>query len=118
MIKGLDHLQIALPAGSEDAMRDFYCGLLRCVEVPKPDALMGRGGFWAQAGELQLHFGVDPMFHSATKAHPAFLIADLDGLAARLKAAGVGVTWDRALANVHRCFVNDPVGNRIELIAG
>ncbi|EBA13623.1 VOC family protein [Roseobacter sp. CCS2] len=117
MIVGLDHVQLALPAGAEDQMLAFYCDLLGMTEQAKPAALQGRGGFWARAASLECHFGVDPDFHPATKAHPAFIAHDLDALARRLAKAGYPIKWDTALADVKRFFTADPVGNRIELIA-
>jgi extradiol dioxygenase family protein len=117
MIVNLDHIQLAHPAGAEDAMRGFYCGLLGMVEIAKPDALQGRGGFWAVAGSTQVHFGVDPQFTPAAKAHPAFIVADLALLAKRLTAAGAAVRWDTSLSDVRRFFTDDPVGNRVELMA-
>ncbi|MEM9785784.1 MAG: glyoxalase [Pseudomonadota bacterium] len=117
MITALDHIQMALPAGEEDAMRSFYCEVLGMTEIPKPAPLRARGGFWAQAGALQVHFGIDPDFHAATKAHPAFVIDQLDTLANCLEQAGHEIIWDTALPEVRRCFTSDPVGNRIELIA-
>ncbi|PUB18441.1 VOC family protein [Yoonia sediminilitoris] len=117
MIKALDHIQLALPAGSEDDLRAFYCDALGMVEIPKPAPLRGRGGFWANAGELQVHFGVDLDFHPATKAHLAFAVADIDALARDLADKGYPVTWDTALPDVRRFFCNDPVGNRMEFIA-
>ena len=98
-------------------MRAFYCDLLDMTERPKPAPLQGRGGFWASAGAIQVHFGVDPDFNPATKAHPAFVIDDLDMLAARLSDANHPVMWDTALPDVKRFFTTDPVGNRIEFIA-
>ena len=117
MITALDHIQLALPAGAEDDLRAFYCDYLGMVEIPKPAPLAGRGGFWARSGQLEVHFGVDPDFHPARKAHPAFVVADLDELARKLTDAGYEITWDTALPDVKRCFTHDPVGNRIELIA-
>jgi catechol 2,3-dioxygenase-like lactoylglutathione lyase family enzyme len=117
MITGLDHLQLALPAGKEDAMRAFYCGLLGLQEVAKPPELQSRGGFWACAGKLEIHFGVDSGFHPATKAHPGFRVADLADLAAKLGQAGHMTQWDKTLPDVIRFFTADPVGNRLELIA-
>ncbi len=117
MIVNLDHLQLALPKGAEDRMRAFYIGFLGCCEVPKPAALAGRGGFWVTARTLQLHFGIDPNFVPATKAHPAFVVDDLDELAALLVQQGHEVNWDTKMPEVRRFFTSDPVGNRIELIA-
>ena len=116
MITSLDHIQLALPKGAKSQKRAFNCDLLGMEEIPKPAPLQARGGFWAQAGPLQVHFGIDPDFHPATKAHPAFVVADLDVLAQQLDAAGFKITWDTALPAVKRCFTADPVGNRIELI--
>lgn len=117
MIVGLDHIQLALPAGAEDEMRAFYCGILDMVEIEKPAVLQGRGGFWARAGSLDYHFGVDFAFHPATKAHPAFVVDNLETLAAVLADDGYDVTWDAALPAVARFFTNDPVGNRLEFIS-
>ncbi len=36
MIEALDHVQVAMPAGGEDAARDFYSGLLGLEELGKP----------------------------------------------------------------------------------
>lgn len=116
MITALDHIQLAIPKGAEDQVRPFYLRL-GFVEVPKPDALAGRGGFWAQAGAVQLHIGVDPAFAPATKAHPCFVSPDIQALAKRLKQAGHLVKWDASLPDVTRFFTADPVGNRIEVMS-
>jgi hypothetical protein len=47
---GLHHVQLAAPAGSEDAARAFYGGLLGMVELPKPAALAARSGCWFRGG--------------------------------------------------------------------
>lgn len=117
MITALDHIQIALPAGQEAPMRSFYCHLLGMTEVEKPEALSGRGGFWAEGPGMQFHFGVDPQFRPQTKAHPAFTVGNFDRMLQRLEAAGRPVIPDERLPGVRRIFTTDPVGNRVELIA-
>jgi len=87
-VLALDHVQIAMPAGREDDARAFYGGLLGLPEVPKPMPLAARGGCWFARGAVQLHLGVEAAFQPLRKAHPAFLIADLDELATALAAAG------------------------------
>ena len=116
MIVGLDHIQLALPVGTQDSMHAFYCGLLGMTKQRKPVALVGRGGFWALAGHVQVHFGIDPNFHPATKAHPAFLVCDSAGVFDLLTAQGYTPKWDKTLPNVTGFFVADPVGNRVEII--
>ena len=115
-VSGFDHLQVAMPAGAEAAARSFYADLLGLVEVVKPAPLRSRGGCWFSGPGIALHLGVETPFSPARKAHPAFLTADLNGLAQRLAAAGSPVTWDEALPHVRRFYTADPFGNRIEII--
>jgi hypothetical protein len=63
-----------------------------------------------------VHFGVDRAFRPAAKAHVAFQVEDLAGLRARLDSAGYITTEDAPLLGFERCYVNDPFGNRTELV--
>lgn len=38
-LTGIDHIQIAAPAGSDEAARRFYGELLGMEEIPKPENL-------------------------------------------------------------------------------
>lgn len=116
MIRGLDHVQLAVPAGSEPALREFYGDVLGMTEVPKPAALAGRGGVWFRSGEAEVHLGVEADFRPARKAHPALLVDDLDGVLAQLAAAGHPARPDDLLPGFRRCYVDDPCGNRLELL--
>ena len=115
---GIDHVQVAAPAGCEPAARRFYGELLGLVELEKPAALRARGGAWFACGAQQLHVGVQEPFAPATKAHPALRVqaAELDGLAARLRAAGHEVRWEDDIPGVRRFHTADPWGNRLELL--
>lgn len=112
---GLDHVQLAIPAGGEERARGFYQGLLGMTEVPKPANLSAQG-CWFTGGTIALHIGVDPDFRPAKKAHPAFLVDDLEGLRGRLAAAGSVIREDKPVAGFTRFFTEDPFGNRIELM--
>jgi catechol 2,3-dioxygenase-like lactoylglutathione lyase family enzyme len=116
-ITGLDHVQLAIPAGGEPDARRFYGNLLGLEELAKPTALAGRGGCWFSGEGLDLHLGVEEPFMPAGKAHVALLVADLPAMRARLEAAGVTLTDDEADIGVIRCYALDPFGNRLELIA-
>lgn len=116
-ITGLDHVQVACPAGSESVLRDFYGEVLGLPEVAKPAALARRGGVWFQVGTQQLHCGVEADFVPARKAHPAFCATELDALAALLQAAGAPVRWDEGgVPGVRRFHTEDPFGNRVEIL--
>jgi catechol 2,3-dioxygenase-like lactoylglutathione lyase family enzyme len=115
-ITSLDHVQLAMPAGGEDRARAFYAALLGLAEVPKPAHLAVRGGCWFERGTVKVHLGVEPEFRPARKAHPAFLVEDLRSLAASLNAAGFATRDGEPLEGYRRIDVNDPFGNRIELM--
>lgn len=113
---GLDHVQIAIPRGEEALARLFYGAVLGLQEVRKQSALSGRGGAWFIAPGVALHLGVEDPFIPARKAHPAFLVADLAKARRRLAAHHVEVFEDEHEIPIQRCYVDDPFGNRIELI--
>lgn len=115
-IIGLDHVQLAMPAGGEDEARGFYSGLLGFEEIAKPANLARRGGAWFAAGGARVHLGVEPEFRPARKAHPALLVDALGALVERLEAAGLTVVRDEPLDGYERVYVADPFGNRIELM--
>ena len=115
-IARLDHVQLAMPTGCEEQARWFYRDLLGIAEVAKPPHLAARGGCWFENGALKVHLGVDADFRPARKAHPAFVVADLAQLAVSLRAAGCSVIADEPLEGYDRLYVDDPFGNRIELM--
>jgi catechol 2,3-dioxygenase-like lactoylglutathione lyase family enzyme len=115
-VLSLDHVQLAMPAGREDDARDFYQGMLGIPEQAKPEHLAKRGGCWFEGGNLKVHLGVDLEFKPARKAHPAFIVEDIQGLAARLRKAGYRVVEDLPLEGYDRLYADDPFGNRIELM--
>jgi catechol 2,3-dioxygenase-like lactoylglutathione lyase family enzyme len=117
MIKAAHHAQISIPIGAEDEARAFYCGVLGLAEVPKPEALAGRGGFWLQLGDFQIHFGVeDPVERSKTKAHVAYLVDGLEGWRTKLSQAGCQVKDGIPIPGYQRFEFRDPFGNRVEFL--
>jgi catechol 2,3-dioxygenase-like lactoylglutathione lyase family enzyme len=113
---GLHHVQLAIRPESEDRAREFYVRVLGMTEVAKPPELAKRGGLWLRTGALELHLGVEHNLVPSEKAHPGILVADLDGLAAALAAAGHPVEWDGNFPGFRRCYARDPFGNRLEFM--
>ena len=116
-ILSIDHVQLAMPEGGEENARAFYVRILGFVEVPKPAELAKRGGAWFESGNVQIHLGVEKDFRPARKAHPAFIMDDLDALLEKIQVAGY--EWDSSqppLEGFKRAHVFDPFGNRIELM--
>jgi catechol 2,3-dioxygenase-like lactoylglutathione lyase family enzyme len=115
-IESIDHVQLAMPAGEESEAIGFYEDLLGIEQVPKPPHLAARGGCWFENDRLKVHLGVEADFRPAKKAHPALLVSGLRQLQQRLEAAGVPTRDDEPLEGYHRVYVDDPFGNRIELM--
>lgn len=87
-IEGLHHIQLAIPAGQEEACRRFWGQTLGLTELAKPAGLAGRGGCWFAGGGLEVH----------------------------LEAAGATVSWDTELDGHDRFYSTDPFGNRLEFL--
>jgi len=115
-LKSIHHVQLAMPEGKEDEARRFYRDVLNLTEVAKPAHLSARGGVWFERGSLRVHLGVEKDFAPARKAHPAFLVTGLDALIVILKESGFRPAADEPLEGFDRVYVNDPFGNRIELM--
>jgi catechol 2,3-dioxygenase-like lactoylglutathione lyase family enzyme len=115
-VTSLDHVQLAMPPGREKEARAFYADLLGIPEAPKPPNLARRGGCWFERGTLKIHLGVEINFQPARKAHPAFLVDNLAALALALVAAGHPTRTDEPLEGYERAYVDDPFGNRVELM--
>ena len=117
MIIGLHHAQITIPKNAEDAARKFYCNFLDLPEIEKPDALKGRGGFWIQVGDRQVHIGTEnDVNRLATKAHLAYEVTDLKHWRARLTDLNIEIPESVPIPGFTRFEFRDPFGNRVEMI--
>jgi catechol 2,3-dioxygenase-like lactoylglutathione lyase family enzyme len=117
MILAIHHAQITIPKGAELEARNFYCGLLGLKEISKPEALAGRGGFWLEVGDRQIHVGTeDDVERHATKAHVAYLVESIDD-ARRILSDGAVETFEGiSIPGYDRFEFRDPFGNRIEFL--
>ncbi|GAB3037759.1 glyoxalase [Nocardioides flavus (ex Wang et al. 2016)] len=121
----LHHVQVACPPGGEDAARRFYADALGMTEVDKPADLVARGGCWFRAydesGEVtaELHVGVEDPYAPARKAHPAFVVDDLDAVATRLRELGFEVDDSQrtSFPDHLRLHTYDAHGNRVEVLS-
>jgi catechol 2,3-dioxygenase-like lactoylglutathione lyase family enzyme len=113
---GLHHVQLAMPPEEEETAIAFYEGVLGLERVEKPPELTDRAGVWFRSGELEVHLGVEEGFQPAMKAHPAFLVEDLERMRARVEMSGYKVIESEQFSGFRRVHVRDPFGNRLELI--
>jgi catechol 2,3-dioxygenase-like lactoylglutathione lyase family enzyme len=116
VVTRLDHVQLAMPIGGESAAVSFYEGLLAIPHVAKPPHLAARGGCWFEHRAVKIHLGVEESFTPAKKAHPALIVTGLRELVDVLRVHQVPVRDDEPLEGYDRVYVEDPFGNRIELM--
>jgi catechol 2,3-dioxygenase-like lactoylglutathione lyase family enzyme len=115
-ILNINHVQIAIPLASEDRARAFYSAILGFTEIEKPRQMAERKSIWFVAGSVNLHLGIEPDFHPAKRAHPAFVVEGLDNILAACDRAGISSKPDTSFNGFRRVHVFDPFGNRLELM--
>ena len=81
----LDHIQLAIPQGSENKCRQFWIGCLHFEEIEKPEPLRARGGAWFLKDTLEVHLGVETPFSAAQRAQPGIATDGLHTLAEKLQ---------------------------------
>lgn len=114
---GIDHVQIAVPTALEAECLAFYRQVFGFRELPKPEELRGRGGAWFEvvAGGMQMHVGVDPEPSPKSKRHICFLVSDVASARRDIEARGIPIEEESIAEGLHRIFIRDPAGNRIEI---
>lgn len=116
-IQRLHHAQITIPKGMEEQARAFYCGVLSLPEIEKPASLQGRGGFWVQVGDQQVHIGTEAgVDRQATKAHLAYQVDNVPAWENILREHGIQMAESIPIPGFNRFEFRDPFGNRVEFI--
>jgi glyoxylase I family protein len=119
LVSGMHHVSL-LVADTARAL-GFYHGLLELpVSTARPD--LSFPGAWLELGPQQIHLlelpNPDPLDgrpeHGGRDRHVALRVTELDLIAARLDAAGIGYSLSRS--GRRALFCRDPDGNAVELI--
>ena len=117
LLNRLHHAEIIIPRGREAQAREFYCGFLGLVEIPKPAEVSSKGGLWLQLGDNQIHLSIEDGYDPArTRVHLAYEVSDLSYLERVLKDHGFELSRSAPIAGFIRGTFRDPFGNRIELL--
>jgi glyoxylase I family protein len=105
------HVNLPVPHGTSGTVADFYRDVFGFERAARPDT--GRTGAWLDVGDgTQVHLS-ERDGHAHPDQHVAFVVEDLDGLAAR--AAAAGVEWTTRGAG--RAVLRDPAGNLVEVFS-
>jgi catechol 2,3-dioxygenase-like lactoylglutathione lyase family enzyme len=115
VVQGVDHIQLPIPVGASPRARQFYQTLLRLTEVRDP-ALDRPGVLRFSLGWQRLDLSEGPYTGVAPQAHLALRVQDLRGLSEALTRAGHPIEVSPQPSGEDRVYVEDPFGNRIELI--
>ena len=117
MILGLHHAQITIPKNAEAEGKAFYCGILGLTEKEKPESLQGRGGFWLQVGDREVHVGTEDGFErTETKAHLAYEVKEVAYWRTVLEKSNIAILDSVPIPGYERFEFRDPFGNRVEMI--
>lgn len=121
-VRGLDHINLRVPADLLEAVRSFYIDLVGLSDGFRPPMGSGSHGYWLYADKSAvLHLstgGAKNSIHRGTGyfSHMAFACSDPESTSARLETAGIPhrtVVLDEG-AQV-QIFVIDPAGITVEL---
>ena len=108
----LHHVNVVVPPGATDDVVPFY-ELLGMVRVPKPG---DRAGAWLDLPDgTQLHVS-ERTGDVHPDAHVAVVVDDVDGVVARLRAAGHPWHDEPRQGGARRGRTRDPAGNAVEVL--
>jgi len=122
-VHAIDHVQLPLPAGALPKARAFYGELLGLKEVRDP-VLDKPGVLRYRLGPQRLDLAEGVTAGSAPQAHLALSVQGVTELSVYLRARGLPVDGPSELLQpggghaVKRLYIEDPFGNRLELIEG
>jgi catechol 2,3-dioxygenase-like lactoylglutathione lyase family enzyme len=112
----LQHVSIPIPPGGEARARDFYSGRLGLEERDVPPKLDPNQLIWFRVGgDLELHLFIEAEPPRDARHFCLVVDEDLNGLRARLEAAGVETNDTTPIVGRPRFFCRDPFGNLVEL---
>lgn len=113
-VRQVDHVQLPIPVGACRQARQFYEDLLGLREVRDP-ALDRPGTLRYALGTQRLDLTEGVYSGIAPQSHLALTVRGLAQLRTRLRQAGA-LHQEAPLLDADRVYVEDPFGNRLELI--
>lgn len=112
-LTGIHHNSVVVTDAAR--ARSFYSGILGLKEVPYPSTFPIEV-IWYELGEDQIHLMLREERDEETPRHVALQVNDAVKAREELEAKGVEIIETVEIPGADRFFINDPEGNRIELI--
>jgi catechol 2,3-dioxygenase-like lactoylglutathione lyase family enzyme len=112
-ITHIDHVTVIVTDAA--AARRFYGGVLGLREVPPPREF-DFPAIWYDLGGQYLHLLVKPVADTPSPRHFCLHVVDLAAARRHFAGQGVAIAETVKIAAAERFFVNDPDGNRIEIL--
>ena len=115
----LDHINIAVPRGMLETIREFYCQALGLTVGERPD--FTRHGYWLYGDSRACVHLIESERHQRHEIpghldHVAFRASDPVATIERLRAAGIAFDQKRIPElGLTQLFLHDPAGVRLEL---
>ncbi len=97
-----------------DRSRDFYGRVLGLNELPRRG--VGVNGAWFQVGPSQVNLLVRKEPAPDASRHFALCVDSIRSSRKSLEAEGMELTKTTRVGNINRFFLNDPDGNRVEIV--
>jgi len=117
VIVGVNHVQVNVAHEDLERAREFYIGFMGFKEIARPTTFKSKG-VWMHAGNFEMHIGVeDGVNRSATRAHVAYEVNDINGWRTKVSNAGYEMVGQPLIPGYDRFQFRDPFGNNIEIIA-
>jgi len=113
LVAQLDHVSVLITDVARS--RRFYRDLLGLKEIPRPRTF-DFVALWFDLGNMHIHLLLKDKPDTNSPRHFALRIADVKAARAYFQAQGVPFTETTRIPEADRIFINDPDGNRIELI--
>lgn len=117
----IEHVSFNVTPSQAEACAGFY-ELVGFARV-EPPAGLGERSIWLTRGGTSIHLmhrdrdGADVAGSEPGAGHVALVVDGYDSVVGALRAAGVTIDERSAYWGSPRCYVADPAGNRVELMA-
>lgn len=112
-VSQIDHCSVLITDVAHS--RHFYRDVLGLKEIPKPKTF-DFVALWFQLGDTQLHLLLKDKPDTISPRHFALRVADVAAARKYFQGLGVPTQETTLIPGADRFFINDPDGNRIEII--